>query len=81
MPLRPVVKTVDGVTTVTNLENLIELDPRVIGQNNAGVFEVLVTISSGDEKHEYEVWGFNEGNGYLRAKRVKQQADDLMESK
>ena len=65
MPLRPTITTVDGVTTVGNLQDEIELDPVVIGTVDA--FEVVVTVA----KSKYRVVGFNAGNGYLKAKKVK----------
>lgn len=72
MDLRPVIETVDGTTTVTNLEELIELDPSTIGLNQSGAFATHITISSGAEQHQYEVCGFNQGNGYLRCKRINE---------
>ena len=65
MPLRPTITTVDGVTTVGNLLDEIELDPQTIG--TVDVFEVFVTVA----ESEYRVVGFNAGNGYLKAKKVK----------
>jgi hypothetical protein len=75
--MRPVVKKVGEEVKVENLQPNIELDPRALGENVHGVYDVHVTITSGDEQHEYEIWGYNPGNGYLRAKRVPAPADEV----
>lgn len=66
MPLRPIVTTDDiGAVTVTGLGDDVEFDPAVIGE--VAAFDVVVTVS----KSKYRVVGFNPGNGYLKAKKVK----------
>ena len=66
MPLRPTITTDDtGAVTVTGLGDDVEFDPAVIGAIDA--FDVVVTVA----KSKYRVVGFNAGNGYLKAKKVK----------
>lgn len=68
MDLRPIIETVDGVTTVSNLLGEIELDPATLG--NVNVFSVHVTIADASGGVKYEVVGYNAGSGYLRCRRA-----------
>ena len=62
---------VNGNVTVAGLEKAVEFDPRVLAENAHGIFDVVINITLGTEKHTYRVWGYNAGNGYLRCTEVE----------
>ena len=55
MDLRPVITESDEAVTITGLADVIDLDPRILGLNEHGIFKVFVTVSDGPTDHKYEI--------------------------